>query len=43
VLIACRPWRIEVMSFTSNITPEPFGLRPAVLRRSGDIWHLDED
>lgn len=43
VLIVCQPWRIEVMSFTANITPEPFGLRPAVLRRSGETWHLDTE
>jgi general stress protein 26 len=41
VLIKVVPERLEVMSFVRQVTPPPFGLRPAVLVRSGDVWILE--
>jgi general stress protein 26 len=43
VLIKFVPSRIELMSFGRGILPRPFGLRPAVLVRSGDSWALADN
>jgi len=37
-LIKFVPTRIEVMNFSQNITPEPYGLVPLVLVRKGGSW-----
>lgn len=42
VLIRVTPSRIELMSYARNITPSPYGLRPAVLVRAGDSWEIEE-
>ncbi len=42
VLLRCVPAHIEALHFTQHITPAPFGLRPAILRRRGDHWDLTE-
>ena len=42
VLIKFFPSRIELMSFGRGILPKPYGLRPAVLVRSGDSWVVEE-
>jgi general stress protein 26 len=42
VLIQVVPSRLEVMSFARQVTPAPFGLRPAVLVRRGDMWAMEE-
>ena len=38
VLIKFVPSRIEVMNFARHITPEPYGLRPAILTRAEGNW-----
>ena len=38
VLIKFVPTRIEIMSFERHITPEPYGLQPAILIREGGAW-----
>jgi len=43
VLIKFVPSRIELMSFGHGILPRPYGLRPAVLVRSGDSWALADN
>ncbi len=40
VLIRVAVDRVEVIDFAGGITPEPFGLVPAVAVRSGDGWEL---
>jgi len=40
VLIEFVPSRIEIMNFAREITPEPYGLRPAILVRSGEDWAI---
>ncbi|MCG6981284.1 MAG: pyridoxamine 5'-phosphate oxidase family protein [Deltaproteobacteria bacterium] len=40
VLVKFTPFRIEIMSFGSGILPQPYGLKPAVLVRSDDVWVL---
>ena len=42
VLVKFVPSRIELMSFGRGILPKPYGLRPAVLDRSGDSWVVTE-
>lgn len=41
VLIKFVPSRIELMNFARDVTPEPFGLQPAALVRSGASWVLE--
>lgn len=40
ILIRFNPVRVEVMNFGRRITPEPYGLQPALVRRIGDKWVL---
>ena len=40
ILIKFVPLRIEIMNFARKITPEPYGLKPAVLSRSGENWAI---
>jgi general stress protein 26 len=42
-LIKFVPARIELINFTHKIAPEPYGLKPAVLLRSGDTWQVTEE
>ncbi len=41
-LIRVSPYKIEVMNFERNITPEPFGLTAAVLVKEGAEWVVQE-
>ena len=43
VLIRFIPSRIELMNFGRGILPKPYGLRPAVLVRSGESWVVADD
>jgi general stress protein 26 len=38
VLIKFTPNRIEMMNFAQKVMPQPYGLRPAILRREGKGW-----
>ena len=38
VLVKLIPSRIELMSFGSGVLPQPYGLKPAVVVRSEDLW-----
>lgn len=40
VLLALRPYRVELMSFAHGVHPEPYGLVPAVAERDGDAWRI---
>ena len=40
VLVRFVPDRVELMNFTREVTPPPYGLRPAVLARAGETWRL---
>jgi general stress protein 26 len=40
VLVKFIPFRIELMSFGSGVLPKPYGLKPAVVVRSGESWAL---
>lgn len=40
VAIRVEPIRLEIMNFSKNITPEPFGLKPVVLLNHQDNWQL---
>ncbi|NJO94153.1 MAG: pyridoxamine 5'-phosphate oxidase family protein [Hydrococcus sp. RM1_1_31] len=40
VLIKFVPSRIEIMNFAHKITPEPYGLRPAILVRLAEDWAI---
>jgi general stress protein 26 len=40
ILIAFTPSRLELMSFSQNVTPPPYGLMPAALERQADTWAL---
>ena len=42
VLIKFIPSRIELMNFHRGVTPEPFGLQPAVLVKSGKNWVVED-
>jgi hypothetical protein len=42
VLLQVVPSRLEVLNFVRQVTPIPFGLRPAVLVRRGDGWVFEE-
>ena len=42
VLIKFIPSRIELMNFQRGVTPEPFGLRPAVLVKAEENWVVEE-
>ena len=42
LLVKFVPSRIELMSFGSGILPKPYGLRPAVLDRSGESWVITD-
>lgn len=41
-LLKFVPTRIELMHIGQKVTPEPFGLRPAILVRDGEAWELEE-
>ncbi len=41
VLIRIEPLRMEILNFKQNITPEPFGLKAAVLVNQGGQWLLE--
>lgn len=43
VLIRFAPDRVELMNFTREVTPPPYGLRPAILAREGEAWRLAEE
>ena len=43
VLVKFIPFRIELMSFGSGILPKPYGLKPAVVIRSEDLWVLADN
>lgn len=43
ILVQFVPSRVEVMNFSQNITPEPYGLAPAVLVRKNGGWELVEE
>lgn len=38
VLIKFTPAQIELMNFAQKITPQPYGLQPAILIREGNVW-----
>jgi general stress protein 26 len=38
LLVKFIPFRIELMSFSRGILPQPYGLKPAVAVRSEDLW-----
>lgn len=40
-VIRCEPFALEVWDARRGITPPPFGLRSAVLRRDGDGWRAE--
>jgi general stress protein 26 len=40
VLIRLEPVRLELWSLADSVIPEPHGLVPAVLVRSGDQWNV---
>jgi hypothetical protein len=40
ILIRVVPKLIEMMDFSRNLILEPFGLKPAVLEKQVDAWHL---
>jgi len=40
VLLALRPYRVEVMSFAQGVHPEPYGLVPAVAAWDGEGWRI---
>jgi general stress protein 26 len=40
VALRIEPQQIEVMNFARHVTPEPFGLQPAVLVRTNDEWRI---
>lgn len=40
VLVKFMPIRIELMSFSRGVLPQPYGLRPAVAIRSENLWIL---
>ena len=42
VLIKFVPTRIELMHIGQEIAPEPFGLRPVILVRTGEDWEIEE-
>ncbi len=42
ILIHVVPYKIEVMNFERNITPEPYGLAAAVLEKEGAEWVMQE-
>lgn len=39
-LIQFTPDRLEILSFGHSVTPEPYGLKPAILIRNQDAWEL---
>lgn len=41
IAIRIEPLRMEVMNFSKNITPEPFGLKAAVLINHQNKWQLE--
>ena len=41
VMLKFQPAHIEVMSFDHNVHPDPYGLKPAVLRRDDTGWTLE--
>jgi general stress protein 26 len=43
LLVRFIPSRIELMSFSSGVLPQPYGLRPAVAVRSEDLWVVADD
>jgi len=38
LLVKFMPFRIELMSFSRGVLPQPYGLKPAVVVRSEDLW-----
>ncbi len=40
-VIRIEPSRMEILNFKQNITPEPFGLKAAVLVNQGGHWQLE--
>lgn len=42
VLIRFDPLRMELMNFSRNVIPEPFGLKPAVLVKKNGTWRIQE-
>ena len=42
ILIKFIPSRIELMNFQCGVTPEPFGLRPAVLVKAEEDWGVED-
>ena len=42
VLIKFIPSKIELMNFQRGVTPEPFGLQPAVLVKAEENWVVEE-
>ena len=43
VLVKFIPLRIELMSFASGVLPKPYGLKPAVVVRSENLWILADN
>jgi general stress protein 26 len=41
ILVKFVPSRMEIMNFAREVTPEPYGLKPAVLVRSGEDWIIE--
>ena len=39
-VIKVQTEKIELLSFSRNVIPEPFGLRPVVLEREGQGWKM---
>ena len=40
VLIRIEALKIEIMNFSKNIVPEPFGLKPVVIEKSDGTWAI---
>lgn len=43
IVIRFEPTRIELLNFSREITPAPFGLQHADLKRVNDVWVIDYD
>jgi hypothetical protein len=42
VLVKFIPSRMELISFSRGILPQPYGLKPAIAVRSEDLWVVAE-
>jgi general stress protein 26 len=42
VLIKFTPLQVELMNFARDVAPDPYGLRPAVMVWTGQMWRVEE-